>query len=276
MPQSLADSRDPVNACYYGEGGTGKTSALAAMANQGPIVLVNAESGIKERPLKKLGVKTENIQIFPGPDEELTFDGLEKLWVQMREDLHKDPDAWAGIGWDSITEIQKALLDNVVAKAVVKADRAGKERDPFFIALEDYGVVTEQIRSLVRRFRDLPCHFAVTALSRRMQDDDGSVTYQPAVTPALQNDLIGWVDMVCCTSVAQVDGEDEYRGLFRPHSKFRGKDRLGAMPKWLVDPSFDRILQYVEGELTSDTDPVMDAARERAQREKAKQAEKEK
>lgn len=264
MAQPLTDAREPINVLYYGDGGTGKTTALASMANLGPTLIINAESGVKARPLARQGVDISNIEVFPAPGEEISFDSLEAEWLRIREALNKDPDAYAGVVWDSITEIYKALLDKVVAGAVVKADRAGRERDRFFIDRADYGVMTEQVRSLVRKYRDLPCHFGVSALARREQDDDGSVTYQPAITPALQNDLVGWVDTVCVTSVALVGQEEEYRGLFRPHNKYRGKDRLGALPKWLVDPSFDRIHQYVEGELEAGTDEVMAAARERA------------
>lgn len=266
MPQLLEDTPEPINILYYGDGGTGKSTNIATAANQGKIWICNAESGIKARPLKAMGVSTENIEVFPGPGEEITFDSLEKEWIRIREELNADPTAYAATGWDSITEIYKTLLDTVVAKAVVRAERAHKERDPFFVDRADYGVMTEQVRSLVRKFRDLPCHFSMTALSRREQDDDGAVIYQPAVTPALQNDLVGWVDIVCVTSVALVDGVEEYRGLFRPHSKFRGKDRLKALPKWLVDPTFERVQAYVDGELTVDTDPVMQEAKERAAR----------
>lgn len=273
MTQMLSDVREPVNALYYGDGGTGKTTALASMANLGKILVVNAESGLKSKPLEDLDVDVANIEVYPGPGERIDFDGLEAEWRRIRDELEGDPEAYVGVVWDSVTEIYKALLDGVVEGAVVRQERAGKERDPFFIDRADYGVMTEQVRRLVRRYRDLPCHFGMAALSRREQDDDGAVVYQPAVTPALQNDLIGWVDVVCHTTVAVSDGEEEYRGLFRPYRKFRGKDRLGAMPKWLVSPTFDRVVAYVEGDLDADTDPVMVEARKRKAKEGSDSAE---
>lgn len=272
MPQPLAEMQEPVNALWYGEGGTGKTTALAGMAHLGKILVINAESGVKAKPLKQLGIPIENIEIYPGPGEVIDFDGLEAQWLRLRELLNKEPGAYAGVVWDSITEIHKTLLDVAVAKAVAKADRLGKERDAHFVALEDYGTMTEQVRALVRKFRDLPCHFGMSALARREQDDDGKVTYQPSVTPKLQADLIGWVDVVCVTSMVYVDGEEEYRGLFRPEGKFRGKDRFKSLPKHLVTPSFDRVVQYVNDELTLDKDPVMKQAKARFDRAQAKEA----
>lgn len=264
-PTRLVDVREPINILYYGEGGTGKTTSLATMANMGPVLLVNAESGVKRQPLVARGVNIENIELYPEPGAPITFEGLQSEWVRIAAALEEDPDAYAGVVWDSITEIYKRLLDSIVDRAVQKAERQGRERDPFFIDRSDYGVMTEQVRSLVRKYRDLPCHFGVSALSRRDQDDDGSVAYQPAITPALQNDLVGWVDQVVYTSVVGGEDEDEFRGLFRPLGKFRGKDRFGTMPKILIDPTFERVHDYVRGDLTVDSDPVMVQARERAE-----------
>lgn len=232
------------------------------MANLGKVLYVNAESGLKAHPLRALGINIRNIEVWPEPGEPITFKTLEQLHLEL---LKAKPGSYAGVVWDSITDIYKVLLEDVVLHAVAKASRAGRERDLFFIDRADYGVMTEQVRTLVRRYRDLPMHFGVAALARREQDDDGAVTYQPAITPALQNDLVGWVDMVCVTSSALVGKEDEYRGLFRPHGKYRGKDRLGALPKYLVDPWFDRLVAYANGDLDATTDEVMiEAAARRA------------
>lgn len=265
MPQLLTEASEPVNILYYGEGGTGKTTAVAHMAKLGKVLVFNAESGVKARALKQYGIPLENIEVFPGPGEEITFESLESEWLRIREELHKNPDAYVGVIWDSITEIYQVLLGNIVARAYEKAVRQDKDRDPDFIALEDYGVMTNQMRSLVRKYRDLPCHFAVTALAKRDQDDDGTVAYNPQVTAKLQNDLVGWMDVVCVTQLqAHPDGgDDEYRGLFRPSGKWRGKDRFKMLPKGIVDPTFDRVRQYVDGEITTDDDEVMKAAKAR-------------
>lgn len=268
MPKPLSDGVEPVNCLYYGEGGTGKTTDIAHMAKLGPVILVNAESGIKRRALRQYDIPLENIQVYPDVDagEEISFDGLIELWKSTRQQLIEDPDSVAGIGWDSITEIYQALLLDIVKDAYIRAQRQGKDRDPSFIALEDYGVMTQQVRNLVRKFRDLDCHFAMSALAKREQDSDGGVVYNPQVTAKLQNDLIGWMDVVCVTQVKSYEdgGEDEYRGLFRPTDKWRGKDRFKMLPKGVVDPTFDRIVAYIDGDLTADEDPVMIAAKDRA------------
>jgi hypothetical protein len=266
LPVKLTDSRDPLRILYYGDGGTGKTVSMCGMAHLGPILVINAENGLKLRALRNQGVPVENIELWPPPGEPILYSTLEEEWLRIRELLHTEPDAYAGVVIDSVTELTIRLLDEVRTAANAKAQRTGRARDEWSIELADYGVMTEQVRWLMRRFTDLPCHLAMSALARRDQDHDGQVAYGPAVTPALQINLRGWMDLVCWTSVGVVGDEEEYRGCFRHHGKYEAKDRYDATPKWLIDPSFDRVLAYVNGELTDSEDERQQAARERARR----------
>lgn len=263
MPQPLADLAEPLNVLYYGDGGTGKTTAATAMAHLGKVLVVNAESGVKRKPLSDRGIPVKNIEVFPGKGEELSYDGLEEQWQLILES-----GKYVGVVFDSITELQQALKDQAVQASIAKANRMGRERNRFVVDQDNWREVNEQCRLLIRKYRDLPCHFALTALARREQDSDGAVAYQPGVTPGIQSDLIGWMDVVCHTSVAIVDGDEEFRGLFRAAGKYRGKDRNNAVPRWLVDPTFDRVWGYTEGKIKEGTDAVMKAARERAIRAK--------
>lgn len=275
MPQALTDEGEPLNALYYGDGGSGKTTDIAHMAIKGKMWIANAESGVKGRALRQYGIPLENIELFPDPtkDEHLTYEGLEAEWKRIREELHADPDAYYGVGWDSVTEIQQAMKDAEVKRAAFKAERRGIERDPFVVDQDNWRTINEQCRSLIRRFRDLPCHFAATALQRREVDPDGKVVYMPAVTPGLQNDLIGWMDVVCHTDTIIVEGDEVYMGLFRNRGKFRGKDRFKVVPRQLVDPTFDRILQYVDGELVLDDDEKMQELKAAMARDSEQEAE---
>lgn len=266
-PQALVDIDEPINILYYGEGGTGKTTALATMANLGGKVLaINAESGIKRTPLESLGIAVENIELYPGPDEEISYEALLGLWQQMREELNEDPDSWAGVFWDGAGEIQQAIKDRTVTAAMRKADQRGVERSPFTVDRDNWREINEACTSLIRKFRDLPCHFGMSTGQRREQDDDGAVVYQPGVSPSLQEVMILAPDIICHTSVSLVADEEEFLGLFRPVGKFRGKDRLRKLPRYLVNPWFDRVAEYVAGDLTRSQDPVMQAARERRER----------
>lgn len=267
----LDDTVEFVNILYSGDGGSGKTTDIAAMAHLGRTLLINAESGVKARALRRVGIPTENIMVRPDVQsgEVLSFEMLESLFWELKSDLEADPKSWVGIGWDSITEIHQNVLKAATEHRVAKALRTGKGNDDAtMIDLADYGVMTEQMRLLLRRFRDLPCHFAMSSLLRRDKDDDGKVVYRPAVTPKLGGDVFGYMDLVCVTSEVEVAGETEYQGLFGGAGKFRGKDRFHALPRRLINPQFHRVAAYINDELTAEDDPEMVEGLERRRRAK--------
>lgn len=266
--ESLAEQEDWLNALWYGPGGTGKTTALASMAKLGGrIIMINAESGIKRRALERMGIPVDGIELVPSGRQDLSYQLIDDLFWELKADIETGRSAYIGVAWDSLTDIVKLLLQQVIAKRVQRAIRRGESNqlvDPFFTDLADYGPMSEQVRTLIRRYRDLPIHFAASALERRDTDNDGAVLYRPAVTPALYQDLDLYMDTICHTEVAEaVDGEPVFLGLFRPIGKFRGKDRFKVMPDRIVDPTFDRVYGYVTEEIEVDNDPVQKEGRAR-------------
>lgn len=272
---TLEDTDDKLNVTLFGREGSGKTTDVAAMANLGPILFINAEGGLKRAPLRRLGIKTESIRVWPDREkgQTLNFEDMERWAFQIAADLEDDPQSWAGVVIDSGTEVTAALLEQVTEKEMRRAAKRGSPReDRWQTDRGDWGKMSSQVRTLIRRFRDLPCHFAVTALERRDVDEDtGKVAYGPAVNPGLQSDLLGSPDLVlyCKADVpigwtpeelAAVAGDDdldpiEFRALTRPKGKFRAKDRFGVFPQVLVNPRFDKLVAYVNGELTQEDDP---------------------
>jgi KaiC/GvpD/RAD55 family RecA-like ATPase len=265
MAHQLEDVDEPLRILLYGEGGTGKTTHLCHMADLGKILVINAEAGVKARALRACGVNTKNIEVFPSADETISFDSLEAEWKRVYEAVSKKPNAYVGVVWDSLTEIYSVLLDQARADAYKRSQRGVKPRESeFFTDRSDYGVMAEQFRKLIRKFRDLPCHLGASALERREVDEnDGEVKYLPSVTPALQKDLYLWFDIIGHTTVKidEESKEEQYRSAFRPVSKYSGKDRFKATPIELVEPTFTRVLKYVDGSLTLENDPVIKAAK---------------
>lgn len=250
----LDDQPERVNLLYYGKEGSGKTSCAAAMANLGPVLVVNAEGGLKAQPLRGLGVNTENVRVFPPAGEPLTFESLQAVYQQLDADLKADPNSWAGVILDSITEIYIGVLEETSALRVQSLRDQGRNPDEWFTDLADYGGMGKRLRHLLRRLRDLPCHVVITALERRDVDEDTSqVTYGPAVTPGVATDLLGYMDLVVYTKQGDEDGP--YRGLTKNHGRIRAKDRFGVLPTVLPRPTFDRVVGYINGTLTAKTDP---------------------
>lgn len=256
----LADAATHVNALYYGREGSTKTTSAARVANlpePGRVLFINAEGGLKIAPLEKHGVDTSRIVVYPRPntDDAIDFPSLDRIYRRMKADLTNDPTSWLAVVFDSETEIVQVLLDGVSKRRVDALKRKGTaDVDEHFVDVADYGTMTKMARDLLRKFRDLPCHFIITALERRDVDKDtGKPQYGPAVTPGLAKDLLGYVDFVIMMKPADEDGP--VRGLTRANSRFRAKDRFDVTPRIMVEPTVDRLFGYLNGTLTEDEDP---------------------
>lgn len=254
----LTETREFLRVLYWGREGSGKTTDALTLANLGKIVVVNAEGGLKKNTLIKRGVNVDNVVLYPHPGQPITHEGLDEVYRTIKADLENDPNSWVGVVFDSATDIVQALVDAVSNDRIAKAKMRGAnidQFDQFFTDRGDYGTMSKMFRDLLRKFRDLQAHFIVTALERRDVDEDtGKVAYGPAVTPGIQNDLLGYVDVVLHTKEADED-IPVYRALTKKAGKFRTKDRLDLLPRVLVNPTAERIIKYINEELTESTDP---------------------
>lgn len=255
---------------YWGREGSAKTTALATLANLGKILVINAEGGLKKRTLQARGINTDNIVVWPKPGEHITYEGLDEVYRRIKADLIDDPNSWVGVGFDSATDIVQSMVDAVSEDRVAKTERRTDTEvdifDKFFTDRNDYGVMSKMFKDILRKYRDLQCHIVITALERRDVDEDTSkVAYGPAVSPGIQTALLGYVDIVLHTKEADED-HDYYRALTKRAGKFRTKDRLGVLPKVMVDPTAERVVAYVEEDITESTDPLQAVLIEEAKR----------
>lgn len=252
--ESLDDHEEFVNALYFGEAGSGKTTAAASMAKlgDGKVIYVDAEAGLKVQPMRRLQIPTAQIMRYRVE----SFDDLTNLHTQVKAKLEDEPGSILGCVFDSMTEIQKKLLEGITgaryAKSVAQAKRGGFEvkDDPFATDRDEYGKMTEMCRRITRQFRDLDCHTVFVCLERRDVDKegDGGVFYRPALTPAFASDLMGYVDVALY--MQQEEAEDltdrsRFTAITRPTGKFRGKDRYGVLPPTFPNPTFDRVVEFV-------------------------------
>jgi hypothetical protein len=270
--QSLDDSEEFVNALFYGEPGSGKTTDAASMAKLGTIIYIDAEAGLKVQPMKRLAIPTGRILRYKVD----TFDDLQNLYWQLKAKLEEQAAARKaaqdagtplpeeelakhiiGVVFDSMTEIQKKLLEGITQarflKSKAQAERAGmvNQDDPFATDRDEWGRMTEMCRRICRQFRDLECHTAFVCLDRREVDkesSEGGVFYRPALTPAFSTDLMGYVDVVIYTSREEVDDlsdRSQFVGITVATGKYRGKDRYGVLPPSFPNPTFDRLVHFV-------------------------------
>lgn len=244
-----------LNVLYYGKEGSGKTINALHAAKLGKTLVINAEGGARARAMRQFDIPVNEVAVYPrNSTDRLTYAKLDRLYREILADLKKDPTAWYAIVFDSITEIHQQILDEASERRKKQARDRGVDIDEWFTDRGDYGVMGKMLRDLLKKYRDLPCHVIITALVRQDKDDQtGAIYNAPAVTPGLMTDLLGYVDVVMACVAA--DEEKPFRGATGGMARWRTKDRIGAFPRVMANPTFDRMVGYYADEIEESTDP---------------------
>lgn len=267
---TLAEEDVYVKCLYYGYWGTGKTTDLAHMAKLGPVEFVRPDRGLHAAPLREMGVPVEQINVV----KELRPAVLEATSREWAEALEANPGSIAGICLDTATELVARRIEHEVDKAWERTKNSARrnrtepdEAMRYFVDRDYYQPVTQEVTRLVRHWVDLPCHVGIACQIRRDEDKQtGLAKYSPNVNPAVQGNLIGYMNVVIRTEAdgqyEDGDKEDVFVGHPRASTTYVGKDQFNALPRILVSPTFDRVVAYVGGELNFRTDPVQARYRE--------------
>lgn len=276
---TLDDVQEFYRGLYYSDPGGGKTTAIAAAARLGRVVYIDADGGLKPKALRRHDIPTGNIE--PVPDT--SYAGLIALHQELLIRLADGEEIFA-LAWDTASKSQEAFLDEVMPRSLEKSERKARrqsveyERSEFEVYLEDRGEVVEMMKKLLRRFHGLPCHLLIGAHQRRDVDDETSkVTIGPGLSPSVSASFGGWMDFIIhCrselfegdASLAEWEGM-EFMGVTRPDGRFVAKDRFGILPMRMINPSFDRVVGYLDGNIVRNKDELQNAAIARRKGRKA-------
>lgn len=237
--EKLEERDKTANILVYGNMGVGKTEFASTAPRS--ILWLEAEGG------------TNTIGNAKGIDI-ARMAGLESYREALRY-LQANPNAYETVVIDSISETQAAVMSEIMR--AISSDPMS-DRDEFAPQLGEWGKLTGVMRSIIRAYRDLPTHLVLTALTREDEDKlTGKVKVKPGLTPALADDVSEFMDAVIYMGTSAGDGEIEgesevvYNGLLKPTGKYAAKIRTpkgktpGAVPKTIVDPTFDDIARLM-------------------------------
>ena len=218
----------------YGAPGSRKTRFAGSMARRFKTLILSAEAGL----LSIIDMKDEHGN--PVACDYITiekFEDIEEAYNELRAGSLKGK--YQAVALDSITEIQKACKDWIMAKS-------GKDMEQ-----RDWGTLAMRIERMVRAFRDLPMHVVITALEDTETDKStGEVKVMPALQGSVQKQLPAYFDEVFYFFGKEVeieDGRKEIKGhiLTRNSGKYIGKDRSGKLPAVIADPDFGKVYDMI-------------------------------
>jgi phage nucleotide-binding protein len=222
----VQDTQNTFNILIYGEPGVGKTvlsGSAAAVPEMQPVLLVDMEGGTMS--LRNTYPNVDTVRVKGWADMQKLYNALHDKEVEYKTVI-----------LDSLTEIQKFSMYGIM-REVVAADNS---RDPDVPSIREWGKNLEQIRLLVRAFRDLPINVIFTALAMKEKDARTGLTLtRPSLTGKLGSEVAAFLDIVVYYYVKNVEGETKRFLLTSGTEKEIAKDRSGRLPIVVESPTME-------------------------------------
>ncbi len=222
-----------INFLCFGEPGVGKTTLLGTAEDSketSPMLLIDVEGGVvtlrKRKNLDVVSVRTMG-QI-----------------VDIHRELHNDPGYYKTVAIDSLTELQKLDMREIMREASGR----NPNQDEDVPSMREWGKSGERIRRIVRAYRDLPMNTLFTAHAIIDKDANNATTYAPSLPGKLRAELPGFLDIVGYMYTFVEDGETTRRVQFAKTKNVVAKDRTDALGDFLDNTSIPEIWKLIRDE----------------------------
>lgn len=193
---------DRLKIVIYGTAGAGKTRLAATTGDPRRTLIVSAEAGL-------LSLRGEDIDAV----EIKSLVDMRSAYAFLRRGEHDY--RWVIV--DSISELAEVCLGE--EKRTAKDPRAA------------YGQTAEVMTTMLRTFRDLPCHVVFTAKQDRAQTESGAMLYGPSMPGKQLGPAVGYLvdEMFALRTQRADDGTIERYLQTGPDGVYEAKDRSGAL-----------------------------------------------
>lgn len=213
---TVEETATNVTMIIYGDSGVGKTRLCGSVMDvpeMMPAIVLDIEGGMLSLKHKYPGLRVVRID---------NFKKLQRAYDGLFEGKHP----WKTVIIDSITETQKFGMYDIMERAVKK----DSDRDPDLPGIGEWGKSAEQMRRLIRAFRDLPMNTIFTALRQDTKNKFQHTTTQPDLPGKLAGQVPALVDEVLYMYVKNVGGSYRRLLLGQRTEEIVAKDRSDNLP----------------------------------------------
>lgn len=229
---TVAESPEYINMLVYGNPGVGKTvlaGSADAVPELRPVLILDVEGGTFSIRERYPDVDVVRVQTWP--DMQKVYDALYKMEHEYQT-----------VVLDSLTEIQKFSMYRIMTQVL----QEHPDRDPEVPSIREWGKNIEQIRRLVRAFRDLPMNVIFTALAATDKDNKtGLITTRPSLSGKLAMEVGGFVDILLYMYIKLVDDDNQRLLLSLGTEGQIAKDRSDKLPKVIVNPDMQMLHDHI-------------------------------
>lgn len=243
--QKVQERSSYFNMLIYGESGTGKTTLAGSadmVPNMRPVLFIDIEGGTESLRHSYPEVDTVRVQNWKEMQDVYNF-------------LYEGDHEYQTVVLDSLTEIQKFNMYQIMSDLMQKRP----DLDPDVPGMREWGKNLEQIRRMVRGFRDLEMHTIFTALSKSEKNQKtGATSTMPSLSGKLASEVAAFLDVVVYYYVKQIgDGSDaEFKRLLlaQKTDDVIAKDRSGKLPMIIEGPTMSEIFRLMTTKKSIATD----------------------
>lgn len=210
----MADTKEiHLRALLYSASGMGKTTSILTLPLKRVLVIM-AEP-------KRLPLIGHDVDLF----EIKNWEDAQEAFMKARKGLESEEGLIVNghkkdiIFVDSLTEINEKCKKHIVQKdrPALLAKRKKKDLGGIYdeqMTIDDWGLLSTRIDSMVSAFCHLPCHLIIMALEQWVENKvTGEVSLLPAINGKLANTISRHFDFAFHLEIQKVDGVD--RRFFR-------------------------------------------------------------
>lgn len=219
-----------INLAVYADSGVGKTTLLGSsckVPEMCPVIHVDCEGGTLS--LVQNYPEVETVRVKNTKELQSVYD-----------ELHNGNHPYKTVLVDSGTEVQQMSMSDIQEASLL----ADPDHDPdVFEHWKEWGRTLNQMRKIVRGFRDLDMHTIISALTIEKQDNTGARKIQPKFYGQFLQEFPALPDVVLYYYLKDVEETGETKRIIcsQKTEKVVAKDRTNSLPQFMEDPTMEKI-----------------------------------